>query len=60
MMLASAWWTASLSRARKLEKLGHYLAKIRPKKPQTPAEVLALFNGFSAAGVPMHIRKVKR
>jgi hypothetical protein len=42
--------------AGKLKALDHYIKK--PKRAQTPAEMLAVFREFAARGTPMNIRQV--
>lgn len=53
-----AWATEHFARKKKLKPFGKYLSDLQPKKPQAAAEVLAIFRGFEAAGVPVNIRKV--
>jgi polyphosphate kinase 2 (PPK2 family) len=53
-----AWYGERFARIKKLQRLSVYLAELKPKKPQTGAEVLAIMQGFAAAGVPITIRKI--
>jgi hypothetical protein len=52
-----AWATERFAREKRLKPFGKYVADIRPRKPQTGADILAIFQGFEAAGVPVKIRK---
>lgn len=55
-----AWATERFAREKKLKPFQKYLADIRPRKPQTPDDVLAMFQSMQAAGVPMTIRKIAK
>lgn len=57
LALTTAWLTIRFERTKKLKPLAKYLAEIRPKRPQTPADMLAVLRGLQAAGAPMTIRK---
>lgn len=59
---ALAWQTAAMvatARNGKLKPLKHYLGK-RGQRQQTPQEMLAVFEGFKAAGANMKIRRIER
>jgi len=57
--LAIAWHVENFSRMGKAFKgLGHYLARLKPRKPQSGDEILAVFQQFQAAGAKMTIRKI--
>jgi hypothetical protein len=54
-----AWHTAAFTGAAmngKLKKLDHYI--VRPKRVQTPEEMLAVFRQFQSRGANMTIRQV--
>ncbi|MGN5373285.1 hypothetical protein [Sphingomonas hankookensis] len=58
-----AWATERFAREDKLRGFDHYrkaMLPTEPRKPQTPREVLAAFEGIRASGVPMTIRRVAR
>jgi hypothetical protein len=52
-----AWATERFAREKRLKPFGKYVGDIRPRKPQTGVDVLAIFQGFQAAGIPVKIRK---
>ena len=57
--IAVAWYTAAFTGAAsagKLKALDHYVKK--PKRAQTPEEMLAVFREFAARGTPMNIRQI--
>lgn len=59
--IVMAWQTAAFvgaAQGGKLKPLKHYLGK-RGAKRQAPAEMLAIFHGFKAAGANMKIRRVE-
>lgn len=60
--LVQAYNIASMSGAAsvgKLKKFDHYLAQIKPRTAQGPAEMLATLRELKARGVPMEIKKVE-
>lgn len=56
----AAWYGERFAREKKLKRLGIYLAELRPRRAQSGEEILAIMQGFAAAGVPMKIRKIKK
>lgn len=48
-IVLQAWWTANLTGAgEKLKPARHYLDQLKPKKPQTAEDVLAVFREHEA------------
>lgn len=56
--IAAQWFGEFMAREKKLKKPSHYVAMMKPRTKQTGQDVLALFKGWQAAGVPINIRKV--
>lgn len=57
LALAQAWFGERFHRTKKLKPLPTYLAEMRPRKSQTPADMLAALRALQAAGAPITIRK---
>lgn len=58
-IVAQAWWNSNLDGAgSKLKPLKHYLDFLKPRKPQTGAEILAVFEEYQSRGAPIKIRKL--
>lgn len=55
-----AWNVERFSRTKRLKPLGQYLAELRPKKPQTSDDVLAMFQSMAKSGVPIAIKRAKK
>lgn len=58
LALFGAFQAERFARTKKLKPLGKYLAELRPKRPQTPEEMLAVMRDLHARGAPMTFRKV--
>jgi hypothetical protein len=55
-IVAQAWWNENLNGAgAKLKPLKHYLDQLKPKKPQTAEDILAVFREHQARGAPISI-----
>ena len=57
MIVVQAWWNGNLGDlGGKLKPLDHYLRMLKPRAPQTPDQVLAVFREYEARGVEMRVR----
>ena len=57
-IITGAWFAEMMAREKRLKPPARYIAMTKPKKPQTGADVLAIFQNFKAAGVPVDIKKL--
>lgn len=58
-IILQAWWNANLDGAgEKLRQPSHYLDQLKPKKPQTNDDVLAVFREYEARGADVRIRHI--
>jgi hypothetical protein len=58
LAITQAWHAVAFDRAKRLKKLSDYLGDAKPKRAQTPDEMLAVLMSMKGAGAPMNIRKV--
>lgn len=58
--MSIAWHTEYFARQKNLKPLKKYLEMGRPQKPQTGADVLAVFKEFQARGAPLKIRRITK
>jgi len=58
-VITGHWFAEYMARQKTLKSPSHYIAMTRPKKHQTGQDVLAIFKGFEASGVPMNIKKLR-
>lgn len=56
---ALAWQIESMAREKRLKDLKHYLKQLKPRKPQTQEEILAVFREYQARGAKMDIRLIR-
>lgn len=54
----AAWLGEKFARDKKLKPLKRVLADLKPKKPQTPKQMLAALRAFQSRGADMQIRRV--
>lgn len=55
-----AYQAEVLARTSKPKSLKHYLDNLKPRRAQTPDEMLAVFRSLKARGAPMKITRTKR
>lgn len=56
---ALAWQIEAMAREKSLKGLKHYLKKLKPRKPQTTDDILAVFREHQARGAKMDIRLIR-
>lgn len=56
--VVGAWWNERLAREQRLKGLRHYLDELKPRKPQTGDEILAVFREYQARGAPIKISRI--
>jgi hypothetical protein len=57
-MLSQAWHTEAFARQKHLKPLDKILAKRKPRRVQSPEEMLAILMQCQAGGAPLTIREI--
>ncbi len=57
--IALAWNGEKFAREKTLRELGYYLKKLKPKRPQTAADIIEVFEEYRRRGAPISIRRIQ-
>lgn len=60
LAIGAAWYVERFRREKRLKPLGAYLTEAKPKKPQTPKQMLAALRALNARGAGMTFKRVPR